>query len=304
MFKRMNLQLFAGENQEMPVRQYQKEFKELLQAVFEKQAYFADFFGGKIEAMDGVQENENAFYVKTTDIPVAVGTYSKESAVAFGVGTGKTSRFGNRTEIIYKDTPVPYTWGWAFHEGLDRHTVNNDLEAALADRLELQARVKVGLFNTNHGKFISQSAGKNIADEATITKDNVAGIFNKLSKHFVDVGAIGTKVAKVIPDVYNAIVDCGLAVSSKGSTVNMDEGSVLRFKGFIIEEVPTALFQSTEAIYAYITGVGKAFTGIETSRTIESEDFDGVALQGTGRAGEFILNDNKQAVVKVTASGM
>jgi len=45
-------------------------------------------------------------------------------------------------------------------------------------------------------------------------------------------------------------------------------------------------------------GIGKAFTGINTARTIESEDFDGVALQGAGKAGEFILPDNKKAVVK------
>ena len=29
------------------------------------------------------------------------------------------------------------------------------------------------------------------------------------------------------------------------------------------------------------------------------EDFDGVALQGAGKAGEFILDDNKKAVAKI-----
>jgi len=73
----------------------------------------------------------------------------------------------------------------------------------------------------------------------------------------------------------------------------------VRFKGFEIEELPESMFQEGEVAYAYIAGVGKAFTGINTARTIESEDFDGVALQGAGRAGEFILDDNKAAVVKV-----
>ena len=41
------------------------------------------------------------------------------------------------------------------------------------------------------------------------------------------------------------------------------------------------------------------FTGINTARTVESEDFDGVALQGAGKAGEYIPEDNKKAVVKV-----
>jgi hypothetical protein len=305
MTKKMNLQLFAdGDNQKLPARDYQLEFKELLQAVFAVQAYFADFFGGDIEAIDGVQENETAFYVKTSDIPVVVGTaYSKDANTAFGTGTGKSSRFGNRTEIIYKDTPVKYTDEYVFHEGIDRHTVNNDFDAAVADRLELQARAKTTTFNTAHGKFISASAGKTIAGGASITKDNVADVFNQLSKHFVNVGAIGTKVAKVTADVYNAIVDSGLSTTAKNADVNVADNEARKFKGFLIEEVPDSLFQTNEVIYAYIAGIGKAFTGIETARTIESEDFDGVALQGAGKFGEFILPDNKQAVAKVTVTG-
>lgn len=75
------------------------------------------------------------------------------------------------------------------------------------------------------------------------------------------------------------------------------------FKGFVIEEIPSSMFQANEVIYAYITGIGKAFTGINTARTVESEDFDGVALQGAGKAGEYILPDNKKAVAKVTVTG-
>ena len=73
MRKSINLQLFAGENNDLAVRQYQKEFKKLLQAVFAKRSYFADFFGGGLEALDGVENNKNAFSVKTSDIPVVVG---------------------------------------------------------------------------------------------------------------------------------------------------------------------------------------------------------------------------------------
>jgi len=97
--RKIDLQLFAaGENNDLPARSYQMEFKKLLEAVFKKQAYFADFFGGGIEALDGVQENETAFYVKTSDIPVVVGSaYDKDANTAFGTGTGKSSRFGERT---------------------------------------------------------------------------------------------------------------------------------------------------------------------------------------------------------------
>ena len=300
MRQKFDLQLFAaGDNNDLPARSYQLEFKRLLQAVFKKQSYFADFFGGSIEAMDGIQENETAFYVKTSDIPCVCGTgYDKTATKAFGTGTGNSSRFGSRTEIIYTNTPAKYTWGWNFHEGIDRHTVNNDFAAAIADRLELQARAKTKAFNDAHGKFISQNAGhsETLLD---YTDDNVLVLFNALSKYYNNIEAVGTKRAKVCADLYNAIVDHRLTTTSKGSVANIDENGVVKFKGFLIEEVPDDLFQTGEVAYAYIDGVGKAFTGINTARTIESEDFDGVALQGAGKAGEFILPDNKKAVCKV-----
>ena len=300
MRQKFDLQLFAaGDNTDLPARSYQLEFKRLLQAVFKKQSYFADFFGGSIEAMDGIQENETAFYVKTSDIPCVCGTgYDKTATKAFGTGTGNSSRFGSRTEIIYTNTPAKYTWGWNFHEGIDRHTVNNDFAAAIADRLELQARAKTKAFNDAHGKFISQNAGhsETLLD---YTDDNVLALFNALSKYYNNIEAVGTKRAKVCADLYNAIVDHRLTTTSKGSVANIDENGVVKFKGFLIEEVPDDLFQTGEVAYVYIDGVGKAFTGINTARTIESEDFDGVALQGAGKAGEFILPDNKKAVCKV-----
>lgn len=300
MKKRINLQLFAGENNDQAVRSYQKDFKALLQAVFKKQSYFADFFGGGIEALDGVQHNETAFYVKTSDIPVVVGEgYSKDAAVAFGEGTGKSNRFGNRTEIIYTDAPVNYTWGWNFHEGIDRHTVNNNFESAVADRLELQAQAKTKLFNRKHGAFISASAAHTETLTA-YTSDAVLALFNALSKYYNNIEAVGTRKAKVNSDLYNAIVDHPLTTSAKGSAANIDANGIVRFKGFEIEEVPDEMFAEGEGCYVYIAGVGKAFTGINTARTIESEDFDGRALQGAGKAGEYILPANKKAVCKVT----
>ena len=297
--RRVDLQLFAaGDNNDLPARSYQMEFRKLLTAVFKKQAYFADFFGGGIEALDGVQENETAFYVKTSDIPVVVGSaYNKDANTAFGSGTGKSSRFGERTEVVYSNTPVKYTWEWVFHEGIDRHTVNNDLDAAVADRLELQARAKTAKFNTAHGKFISNSAAK-VITIPDYTADKVLELFDTLSAYFNNIEAVGTKAAKVNSSLYNAIVNHPLMTTAKNSAASVAENEVTKFKGFVIQEIPDGLFQEGECCYAYITGIGKAFTGINTARTIESEDFDGLAFQGAGRAGEFILPDNKKAVVK------
>ena len=299
-----NLQIFAeGENNNLPVRQYQKEFKKLLQAVFKKQSYFADFFGGGIEALDGVQNNKTAFSVKTSDIPVVVGTgYNTDENTAFGTGTGSSNRFGARKEIVYTDTDVDYTWGWNFHEGIDRHTVNNNLDTAVADRLELQAQAKTRMFNAKHGAFISKSAA-HTENLASYTADAVLALFNALAAYYVNIEAVGTKKAKVNTLLYNAIVDHPLTTSAKNSGANIDNNGILRFKGFEIEEVPDAMFAEGECCYTYIAGIGKAFTGINTARTINSEDFDGVALQGAGKAGEYILPDNKKAVCKVAVTG-
>ena len=171
----------------------------------------------------------------------------------------------------------------------------------MADRLELQAQAKTNQFNTHHGKFISDSAAETI-EAAALTEEEVVKAFNALAKYFVNIGAVGTKVAKVTPDVWNIIVDSKLMTTAKGSSVNVDNNTVNTFKGFQLEVIPDAMFQKNECVYAYITGIGKAFTGIQTARTIESEDFDGVALQGAGKAGEYILPANKKAVAKVTAT--
>ncbi len=301
--KKINLQMYAGENNNSSVRTYQKDFKGLLQAVFKKQAYFADFFTGGLEALDGVQHNETAFYVKTSDIPVVFGEgYKTEAATAMGAGTSAGSRFGERTEIIYTDTPVNYSWGWNFHEGIDRHTVNNNFEAAVADRLDLQAQAKTQRFNYQHSKFIAENAGKTEA-LTSYGADDVLALFNKLAAYYINIHAIGEKVAKVGADLYNAIVDHPLTTTGKNSAARIDDNGILRFKGFTIECVPSDVLQENVVAYVYIRGVGKAFTGINTARTVESEDFDGVALQGAGKAGEYIPEDNKKAVVKVTGAG-
>lgn len=289
----------AGENNNLAVRSYQKQFKELLQAVYQKQAFFREFFGGGIEALDGVTHNKTAFSIKTSDIPVVIGTeYNKDPNVGFGTGTSNSTRFGPRQEIIYTDTDVPYTWEWTWHEGIDKHTVNNDFDNTVADRSELQAQAKVQLFDNHGGLFISQVADQAM-ELADFSNDAVLKLFNDLSNAYVNMEAVGTKIAWVKPELYNAIVDHPITTSAKHSGANVDANNILMFKGFQIKEVPETKFQEGEIAYTSIAGVGKQFTGINTARTIPSEDFDGVAFQGAGKAGEFILPANKKAVIKV-----
>lgn len=292
------------ENNNLSAQSFQLQFREMLPVVFQAQAYFRDFFGGSIEALDGVSNNETAFYVKTSDIPVVIGEYDTDPNTAFGTGTANSSRFGEMKEITYQNTPVPYDWNWAFHEGLDRFTVNKDLQGAVADRLDLQAQRMVKMFNEHHGKFISDNAVKavNLADATTDKDKELLDLFNELSKHYVNANAVGTRIANVNTDLYNRIVDHPLTTTAKNSTTNIDENGVVRFKGFTIRETPDELFVDGEIAYVYIANIGKAFTGINTTRTMEAIEFDGVKLQGAGKAGQFVLDDNKKAIVKVTTT--
>lgn len=288
-----------GNNNNLKARRLELVFKDYLQTVFEVRSYFGDFFAGGLQALDGVKENETAFYIKTSDIPVVVQEYSTDANTAFEKGTGDSNRFGPRREIIYVDTPVPYTWQWAFHEGLDRATVNNDMNAALADRLDLQAQKKVVLFNQHHGAYISSIAEKTETLDA-MTEADVKALFNEMSKYFVNIHTVGRKVAKVNSEIWNILIDAGYTVKEKDSSVNIDRNEMIAFKGFDVEELPDDAFEDGEVAYFYVVGIGAAFTGINTTRTFESEDFDGLALQGHGKAGEYVLPDNRKAVAKAT----
>lgn len=287
----------AGENNNQAVRVYSKQFMQLLQAVYAKRAYFGDIFG-TVQALDGVSNNKTAMSIKTSDIPVAVQEYSTDKNTAFGTGTGSSNRFGERTEVIYTDTDVPFSWNWAIHEGIDRSTVNADFQSAVADRLDLQAQAKVQLFDDKASAYLSSIAGttKQLAD---YSPEAVLALFNDLASTYVNLQTVGVKVAKVRPELYNAIIDHPITTTAKSSSANIDENGIVTFKGFKIEEVPDAKFADNELAIVAIQNIGRQFTGIDTVRTMESEDFNGVALQGAGQAGEYIIPANRKAVLKV-----
>jgi len=381
MKKTFDLQLFAqGENQGQPINSYIPQLHEILASVFAVKSYWSDFFT-PLQLLDGITNKDIAFSIKTNDVAAAVtdgsleagGTpaYNTGANVAFGSGTGSTNRFGNRTEVKYDDVDVLYTWDWVYHEGIDKHTVNEDFDAAHAKELEKIANAITGKFNKNQGDYLTENAGKTItgisvANAEAITPEQAIAIFNKIDAYMTDqeVDETLTRVASVTPALYNAIVDNNLSTTAKGSDVNIDRNEVRMFKDFVIRKLPTKAFAAaeaeeatykktadvaivsgkdyftrsgsgtTESPYVYtkvaspdvtdiatyyevddpavpatqdicIAGVermGVPFTGIETARAIEAPDFDGTALQGAGKAGQFISKDNCKALVKVTVT--
>ena len=279
----------ATENNDLPVRLYQKQFIGLMQTVFGVQSTFTPTFG-TLQALDGIQNNAIAFSVKANDVPVAVGTYNTDPNTAFGTGTSKSNRFGPMKEIIYGDIDVPYDFGWSFNEGIDQLTVNTDLNSAVADRLNLQAQAKTRLFNSKLGAYLVASAASDLGAVTDVNK-----VFEEASERYTDLEVVVPVRAYVTAEVYNAIIDHQLVTSSKGSAVNIDENGIVRFRDIVITKTPTRYMAGKSIIFAP-DNIGRAFTGINVVRTIQSENFAGVALQGAGKAGQWISDDNRQAI--------
>ena len=279
----------ATENNDLPVRLYQKQFIGLMQTVFGVQSTFTPTFG-TLQALDGIQNNAIAFSVKANDVPVAVGTYNTDPNTAFGTGTSKSNRFGPMKEIIYGDIDVPYDFGWSFNEGIDQLTVNTDLDSAVADRLNLQAQAKTRLFNSKLGAYLVASAASDLGAVTDVNK-----VFEEASERYTDLEVVVPVRAYVTAEVYNAIIDHQLVTSSKGSAVNIDENGIVRFRDIVITKTPTRYMAGKSIIFAP-DNIGRAFTGINVVRTIQSENFAGVALQGAGKAGQWISDDNRQAI--------
>lgn len=279
----------ATENNNLPVRLYQKQFIGLMQTVFGVQSTFTPTFGA-LQALDGIQNNAIAFSVKANDVPVAVGTYKTDPNVAFGSGTSNSNRFGPMKEIVYSDIDVPYSFGWSFNEGIDQLTVNTDLNSAVADRLNLQAQAKTRLFNSKLGAYLVASAAADLGAVGDVNK-----VFEAASERYTDLEVVVPVRAYVTAEVYNAIIDHALVTISKGSAVNIDENGIVRFRDIIVTKTPTRYMGGKSIIFAP-DNVGRAFTGINVVRTIQSENFAGVALQGAGKAGQWISDDNRQAI--------
>lgn len=283
----------------MATQLFAERFVGLLPSVFRAQAAFAGVFGD-LQAVDGVSDSDTAMRVKTNDLPTVVGAYSTDANVAFGTGTANSSRFGQMKEIIYKDVAVPYAAPWAIHEGLDRFTVNADLQAAVADRLDKAAQAEVRTLNEQLGAYLVSKAA---ADLGSV--DDVVALFDAADERMTELEVNVPVSAYVAPDVYNKIIDNTLTTTGKRSSVNIDTNGVVEFKGFKVYKVASKYLKNgdktVKAVFAP-DGIGRAFAGISTLRTIEAIDFDGIELQGAGKVGQYISDENLKAVFTAGAS--
>lgn len=282
----------------MAIKEYTKQFVRVFPEIYKVQGVFASTFGGEIQIKDGVSSKDVFMELKTVNADVTLNNYSMDENTAFGSGTGTTNRFGQRKEIKAVDSQVKYEKPLAIHEGIDRFTVNDNEEQVITERLVKHSEAWTEHVNGLLSKAISENASETLNGQ--LTEEGVIKAFAEAHEKMVNnkINKALTKKAYVTPAVYNIIIDSKLTTTAKKSGANVDEQSIYKFKGFIVEEIPESYFQEGEQVYFAVDNVGVVGLGVEIVRTFESEDFAGVALQAAAKYAKWIGEQNKKGILK------
>lgn len=286
----------------MSIKYYTKQYAGMLPDLFVKKAAFLRAFGGTLQTKDGVSQNDTFLTLKTTDTDVVLQPYSTDANVAFGTGTGNSNRFGVRKEIKAVDSQVSYEAPLAIHEGIDQFTVNDIPDQVVAERLALHGIAWAQYVDGLLGKALSENASETL--NATLDETSITKMFADAHKKFVNNGVSESIawVAYVNTNVYDLLIDSKLATTAKNSSANVDEQTLYKFKGFILQELPDEKFQENEIAYFVADNVGVAGVGIQVARAMDSEDFAGTALQAAAKYGKYIPEKNKKAILKGAVS--
>jgi len=284
----------------MAIKLYTKQYAGIVPDLFESRTHFLRSFGGTVQVHADAEYNDKFLTLKTTDTDVTIQAYSTDANVAFGTGTGSTNRFGPRNEVKSVDTTVAWETPLAIHDGIDRFTVNDIPTQVVAERLALHGAAWAEHVDGLLGKALSDNASATLTGE--LTEEGVVQAFVDARKAFVNnkVSRNVAWVAYVNTDVFNLLVDSKLATTAKNSSANIDNQTLYAFKGFVLQEIQDDAFETGEQIYFAADGVGVVGIGIETARVLDSEDFNGVALQGAGKYGKYIPVKNQKAILKAT----
>lgn len=284
----------------MAIKYYTKDYAGMLPNLFMRHTPFLRVFGGSLQVKADAEYNENFLDLKISDTDVTIQEYSKDPNVAFGTGTGNSNRFGQRKEVKSVDVTVPWEEPLAIHEGVDKFTVNDIPDQVVAERLALHGVAWAGYVNTWLGKAISENASETLT--GNLTEEGVTSLFAEARKKFINnkVSSSIEWAAFVTADVYNFLIDSDLAKTDKHSSANVDNQTLYRFKGFTLLELPDDQFVTGENTYFTAIGIGVAGVGIEVARALDSEDFNGVAIQGAGQYAKYIPEKNKKAILKAT----
>ena len=206
----------------MAIKLYTKQYSGMVPDLFESRTHFLRSFGGTVQVHADAEYNDKFLTLKTTDTDVTIQAYDTGANVAFGTGTGSTSRFGERHEVKSVDTTVEWETPLAIHDGIDRFTVNDIPEQVVAERLALHGAAWAEHVDGMLGKALSDNASETLTGE--LTEEGVVQAFTDARKKFVNnkVSRNVAWVAYVNTDVFNLLVDSKLATTAKNSSANID----------------------------------------------------------------------------------
>ncbi|MGF3141262.1 capsid protein [Facklamia sp. P13064] len=279
---------------------YTQNFVKILPDIYAVKSLFLSTFGGALQVKDGVSETDKFMELKTIDADVTIQDYSTDANVGFLTGTGNTTRFGPRKEIKAVNSQIEYEAPLAIHEGIDNMTVNENPQRVIAERLAKHAEAWTEHINAFLSKALSDAASETLTGE--LTEGGVAKVFSEAHAKFVNnkVDTALVKRAYVSPAVFNLIMESKLTTTAKHSSADIDNNTITKFKGFVIEELADSYFQSGENVMFAVDNVGVVGVGVHVARTYESEDFAGVALQGAAKYAKHIPEKNNKGILKAT----
>ena len=282
----------------MAIKKYTKQYAGMVPDLFESRTHFLRSFGGTVQVHADAEYNDKFLTLKTTDTDVTIQAYDTGADVAFGAGTGNSNRFGPRHEVKSVDTTVAWETPLAIHDGIDGFTVNDIPQQVVAERLALYGVAWAEHVDGLLAKALSDNASETL--EGELTEEGVVQAFVDARKAFVNnkVSRNVAWVAYVNTDVFNLLVDSKLATTAKNSSASIDNQTLYAFKGFLLQEIQDDAFETGEQIYFAADNVGVVGVGIEVARVLDSEDFNGVALQGAGKYGKYIPTKNQKAILK------
>ncbi|WP_349584676.1 phage capsid protein [Leuconostoc citreum] len=248
----------------------------------------------KLQITDGITDGTKAFTVKRSQTPVVINNYDTTKSLNSG-----QSRFGDVNEVTYGVIDVNYDTPYALNEAIDKFTVKADENQAIADRHELQGIALTRRSNARLGAYLSAQAGQSV-ELTDYTAEKVAQLFNTVAAAYTDNEVDGNLYAYVTPTLFNAMVDLIQFKSLTGATVDVNNNKLINYKGFTVESTPSRYFSAGDVAYFTAEGIVIPFMGIEFSRTIEYSNFAGQLLQTAVKAGQYLQEENKPAVVKAT----
>ena len=286
----------------MGVYVYTKSFIRTLDTVYKKKAQFLNTFGGGLQIVDGVTDNDKFLELKTVEAETVIQEYNTDPNVGMGTGTASSSRFGPINEIKAVNTSVPFEAPLAIHEGIDNFTVNGPKDRIVLERLAQASEAWTEQINGMLGTAISENAGNEMTVE--LTEAGLTQFFADAHKLMVNNHVSKDRVwrAYVTADVLDVLVNAGLTTTAKRSSANVEEQEMYKFKGFVLEELPETYFEEGEIAYITPDNIGVAGTGIQIVRTLEARDFYGTQIQGAAKYAKYIPEQNQDAMIKGIAT--